>query len=110
MIKFYEGESEGVSQNMGFSIPPELSHLWGNEIFRFALLWLTKAWPDFVLQLPPPPPPSLPIPPKEMEFGSRALDQNVYSIRCWRWKLQSSGCVRRKNDLHSASFRSSPKV
>lgn len=22
-----------------------------------------------------------------MELGSRALDQNVYSIRCWRWKL-----------------------
>ena len=26
-------------------------------------------------------------PPQKMELGSRALDQNVYSIRCWRWKL-----------------------
>lgn len=87
MIKLFEGESEGVSQNLGFSIPPELNHLWGREIFRFVLLWLIKAWPDFVLQLPPLPHLPYPSPPKEMELGSRALDQNVYSIRCWRWKL-----------------------
>lgn len=87
MIKLFEGESEGVSKNLGFSIPLELNHLWGDDIFRFVLLWLTKAWPDFVLQLPPSPPTFPTHPPKQMELGSRALDQNVYSIRCWRWKL-----------------------
>lgn len=35
----------------------------------------------------PPPPPTFPTHPPKMELGSRALDQNVYSIRCWRWKL-----------------------
>lgn len=87
MIKLFEGESEGVSKNLGFSIPLELNHLWGDDIFRFVLLWLTKAWPDFVLQFPSPAPIFPTHPPQKMELGSRALDQNVYSIRCWRWKL-----------------------
>lgn len=65
MIKLFEGESEGVSQNLGFSIPLELNHLWGDDIFRFVLLWLRKAWPDFVLQFPSPLHLPYPSPPKK---------------------------------------------